>query len=224
MAHANKKQFAVIGMGRFGLSVATALSNMGLDVLAIDADEHRTQLVANLVTHAVSADSTDEEALRALGIRNFDVVVVAIGEDIQASILTTLILKDLGSPLIVVKAQNELHGKVLQKIGADKVIYPERDMGLRVAHHLTSPNVLDYIELSDEYSIVEMRVSSEMVGKNLIELDIRARFGCNVMAIKRGSRMNISPSAAERLTADDILVIVGEKNDLTKLELAYAEA
>ncbi|RRJ61935.1 TrkA family potassium uptake protein [Paenibacillus oralis] len=224
MAHANKKQFAVIGMGRFGLSVATALSNMGLDVLAIDADEHRTQLVANLVTHAVSADSTDEEALRALGIRNFDVVVVAIGEDIQASILTTLILKDLGSPLIVVKAQNELHGKVLQKIGADKVIYPERDMGLRVAHHLTSPNVLDYIELSDEYSIVEMRVSSEMVGKNLIELDIRAQFGCNVMAIKRGARMNISPSAAERLTADDVLVIVGEKNDLTKLELAYAEA
>ncbi|CAM4467661.1 MAG: TrkA family potassium uptake protein [Paenibacillus macerans] len=224
MAHANKKQFAVIGMGRFGLSVATALSNMGLDVLAIDADEHRTQLVANLVTHAVSADSTDEEALRALGIRNFDVVVVAIGEDIQASILTTLILKDLGSPLIVVKAQNELHGKVLQKIGADKVIYPERDMGLRVAHHLTSPNVLDYIELSDEYSIVEMRVSAEMVGKNLIELDIRARFGCNVMAIKRGARMNISPSAAERLTADDVLVIVGEKNDLTKLELAYAEA
>ncbi|MCM3700793.1 TrkA family potassium uptake protein [Paenibacillus macerans] len=224
MAHANKKQFAVIGMGRFGLSVATALSNMGLDVLAIDADEHRTQLVANLVTHAVSADSTDEEALRALGIRNFDVVVVAIGEDIQASILTTLILKDLGSPLIVVKAQNELHGKVLQKIGADKVIYPERDMGLRVAHHLTSPNVLDYIELSDEYSIVEMRVSAEMVGKNLIELDIRARFGCNVMAIKRGARMNISPSAAERLTTDDVLVIVGEKNDLTKLELAYAEA
>ncbi|GJM72117.1 potassium transporter Trk [Paenibacillus macerans] len=224
MAHANKKQFAVIGMGRFGLSVATALSNMGLDVLAIDADEQRTQLVANLVTHAVSADSTDEEALRALGIRNFDVVVVAIGEDIQASILTTLILKDLGSPLIVVKAQNELHGKVLQKIGADKVIYPERDMGLRVAHHLTSPNVLDYIELSDEYSIVEMRVSAEMVGKNLIELDIRARFGCNVMAIKRGARMNISPSAAERLTADDVLVIVGEKNDLTKLELAYAEA
>ncbi|MGZ7441049.1 potassium channel family protein [Paenibacillus sp. TH7-28] len=224
MAHANKKQFAVIGMGRFGLSVATALSNMGLDVLAIDADEHRTQLVANLVTHAVSADSTDEEALRALGIRNFDVVVVAIGEDIQASILTTLILKDLGSPLIVVKAQNELHGKVLQKIGADKVIYPERDMGLRVAHHLTSPNVLDYIELSDEYSIVEMRVSAEMVGKNLIELDIRAQFGCNVMAIKRGARMNISPSAAERLTTDDVLVIVGEKNDLTKLELAYAEA
>lgn len=224
MAQTAKKQFAVIGMGRFGLSVATALSNMGFDVLAIDSDEHSTQAVANLVTHAVSADSTDEDALRALGIRNFDVVVVAIGEDIQASILTTLILKDMGGPLIVVKAQNELHGKVLQKIGADKVVFPERDMGLRVAHHLTSPNILDYIELSEEYSIVEMSVPRAMVGKNLIELDIRARYGCNVMAIKRGSKMNISPAATDRLTEEDVLVIVGEKNDLTKLELAYAEA
>ncbi|GIO85731.1 potassium transporter Trk [Paenibacillus faecis] len=223
MAHREKKQFAVIGMGRFGLSVAKALSGMGFDVLAIDSDEQRTQAVSNIVTHAVSADSTDEEALRALGIRNFDVVVVAIGEDIQSSILTTLILKDLGGPLIVVKAQNELHGKVLNKIGADKVIFPERDMGLRVAHHLTSPNVLDYIELSDEYSIVELRVTQAMVGQNLKELNVRARFGCNVMAIKRGTKMNISPSSTDRLTEGDILVVVGEKNDLTKMELAYAE-
>lgn len=224
MAQSVKKQFAVIGMGRFGLSVAKALSDMGFDVLAIDTDEHRTQAVSNIVTHAVSADSTDEEALRALGIRNFDVVVVAIGQDIQASILTTLILKDLGLPIIIVKAQNELHGKVLHKIGADKVIYPERDMGLRVAHHLTSPNILDYIELSDEYSIVELRVTTAMLGKNLKELDIRVQFGCNVMAIKRGTKMNISPAATDRLTDDDILVIVGEKNDLTKLELAYSES
>jgi len=211
-------------MGRFGLSVASALSGMGFDVLAIDANEQRTQAVSNIVTHAVSADSTDEEALRALGIRNFDVVVVAIGQDIQASILTTLILKDLGGPLIVVKAQNELHGKVLNKIGADKVIYPERDMGLRVAHHLTSPNILDYIELSDEYSIAEMRATPGMLGQNLKELDVRAKFGCNVMAIKRGTKMNISPTADDRLEEGDILIIVGQKNDLTKLELAYAES
>jgi len=224
VARTEKKQFAVIGMGRFGLSVASALSGMGFDVLAIDANEQRTQAVSNIVTHAVSADSTDEEALRALGIRNFDVVVVAIGQDIQASILTTLILKDLGGPLIVVKAQNELHGKVLNKIGADKVIYPERDMGLRVAHHLTSPNILDYIELSDEYSIAEMRATSGMLGQNLKELDVRAKFGCNVMAIKRGTKMNISPTADDRLEEGDILIIVGQKNDLTKLELAYAES
>ncbi|AWB45935.1 potassium uptake system protein [Paenibacillus sp. CAA11] len=221
----SKKQFAVIGMGRFGFSVANALSKMGFDVLAIDSDEHRTQAVSNIVTHAVTADSTDEEALRALGIRNFDVVVVAIGEDIQASILTTLILKDMSGPLIVVKAQNELHGKVLQKIGADKVIYPERDMGLRVAHHLTSPNIIDYIEISDEYSILEIKVTPSIVGKNLMELDVRARFKCNVMAIKKegGSKMNISPDPAERLAPDDVLVVVGQKDDLTKLELAYAQ-
>ena len=218
-----KKQFAVIGMGRFGSSVAKTLYDMGFEVLAIDRDEHRTQEVVHMVTHAVTADCTDEEALKALGIRNFDVVVVAIGQDIQASILTTLILKEMGIKTLIVKAQNELQGKVLKKIGADKVVFPERDMGLRVAHHLTSPNVLDYIELSDEYSIVEMRVSSEMVGKNLKELDIRARFGCNVMAIKRGSKMNISPAATVPLTEEDVLVIVGEKGDLTKLELAYAE-
>lgn len=218
-----KKQFAVIGMGRFGYSVANSLSTMGFDVLAIDSDEQRTQAVSHIVTHAVSADSTEEEALRALGIRNFDVVVVAIGEDIQASILTTLILKDLGGPVIVVKAQNELHGKVLQKIGADKVIYPERDMGQRVAHHLASPNILDYIELSDDYSILEIKANSAMIGQNLKELNIRARFGCNVMAIKNGTKMNISPDALYRLIEGDILVIVGEKSDLTKLELAYSQ-
>ncbi|MGF7046218.1 trk system potassium uptake protein TrkA [Paenibacillus sp. DS2015] len=216
-----KKQYAIIGMGRFGSSVANALTDMGFDVLAIDSNEQRIQEMSNIVTHAVSANSTDEEALRALGIRNFEVVVVAIGEDIQASILTTLILKDLGIPTLIVKAQNELHGKVLQKIGADKVIYPERDMGLRVAHHLTSPNILEYIELSDDYSIVEMKVSELMVGKNLIEINVRARFGCNVMAIKTGSNMNISPEATEPLKPNDVLVILGKPADLIKLELAY---
>ncbi|MEK3733571.1 MULTISPECIES: potassium channel family protein [Paenibacillus] len=218
-----KKQYAVIGMGRFGTSVARELSVMGFDVLAVDSSESRVQEIAGLVTHAVSADSTDEEALRALGIRNFDVVVVAIGEDIQASILTTLILKDLGVPVIIVKARNELHGKVLAKIGADKVIFPERDMGMRVAHHLVSPNILDYIELSDDYSIMEMKASGNMIGHNLRELDIRARFGCNVMAIREGEDMNISPHPDDRIEDGDILVIVGHKNDLTKLELAYAK-
>ncbi|WP_374020583.1 TrkA family potassium uptake protein [Paenibacillus thiaminolyticus] len=219
-----KKQFAIIGMGRFGSSVAQNLSNMNFEVLAIDSSEQKIQEVVNIVTHAVSADSTDEDALRALGIRNFDVVVVAIGQDIQSSILTTLILKDLGVPMIVVKAQNELHGKVLSKIGADKVVFPERDMGARVAHHLISPNILDYIELSEDHSIVEMRASSLMIGKNLKELDIRARFGCNVMAIKNNGKTNISPYAEDRIKDGDILVIVGQNNHLKNLELASAES
>ncbi|WP_269079222.1 potassium channel family protein [Paenibacillus durus] len=216
-----KKQFAIIGMGRFGSSVAKALSGMGYDVLAIDSDEQRVQEISAIVTHAVSADSTDEEALRALGVRNFDVVVVAIGEDIQSSILTTLILKDLGVPAILVKAKSELHGKVLSKIGADKVIYPERDMGVRVAHHLASPNILDYIELSPDYSILDMKVPGAMLGRNLKELNIRAKFGCNVIAIRRGDEMNITPNADDRLTSDDVLVIVGHKDNLTRLEMAY---
>lgn len=217
-----KKQFAVIGMGRFGSSVAKTLYNMGFEVLAIDSTESRIQEVITVVTHAVQADSTDEEALRALGIRNFDVVVVAIGQDIQSSILTSLILKDMGVPMLIVKAQNELHGKVLQKIGADKVIYPERDMGMRVAHHMISPNILDYIELSDDYSIVEIKAVGGMIGKNLRELDIRAKFGCNVMGIKRDGRMNISPHAEDSILSDDVLVVVGKNEDLQRFEVAHS--
>ncbi|RKN65464.1 potassium channel family protein [Paenibacillus ginsengarvi] len=212
------KQFAVIGMGRFGSSVAISLSRLGYEVLAIDSSEQRMQDVSGLVTHAVQADSTDEEALRALGIRNFDVVVVAIGQDIQASILTTLILKDMGVPVLVVKAQTDLHGKVLKKIGADKVIFPERDMGLRVAHNLISPNILDFIELSDDYSIVELRASASMIGQTLRELDIRAKYGCNVMALKNNDKLNISPNADDIIKEDDILIVVGENNQLNVLE------
>ncbi|KIL36096.1 potassium uptake system protein [Cohnella kolymensis] len=218
-----KKQFAVIGLGRFGSSVAKYLSEMGYEVLAVDDNSQRVQDVAHAVTHAVIADSTDEEAMSALGIRNFDVVVVAIGQDIQSSILTTLILKDLGVPSIIVKAQNELHGKVLSKIGADKVIYPERDMGLRVAHHLISPNILEHIELSPDYSIVEMKVPSAMVGKNLIQLDIRQKYECNVLAVKKNNDMDITPAPNVPLQPDDVLVIVGRNGQLTKLEQAYAE-
>jgi trk system potassium uptake protein TrkA len=218
-----KKQFAVIGMGRFGSSVASALYKLGYQVLAIDENEERIEQVLNKVTHAVQADCTDEEALKAIGIRNFDVVVVAIGQDIQASILTSLILKEMGIKMLVVKAQSELHGKVLTKIGVDKVIFPERDMGLRLAHSLISPNILDYIELSDDYSIVDIHVTPRMIGKNLRELDIRAKYGCNVMAIKTGDRMNIAPRAEDTIKENDVLVVVGSNEDLRKLEISFEE-
>lgn len=218
-----KKQFAVIGMGRFGSSVATSLYRLGYEVLAIDKDEDRIEDVLNQVTHAVQADGTDEEALRAIGIRNFDVVVVAIGQDIQASILTSLILKEMGVEMLVVKAQTELHGKVLTKIGADKVIFPERDMGMRVAHHLISPNILDYIELSEDYSIVEIHVTPRIVGKSLRDLGIRAKYGCNVMAIKTQDRMNIAPRAEDVIQKDDVLVVVGSNEDLRKFERTFEE-
>lgn len=219
-----KKQFAVIGLGHFGSSVATTLYNLGFEVLAIDTNEQRIQEHMDHVTHAVQADATDEDSLRAIGIRNFDVIVVAIGADIQASILTTLILKELGALMLIVKAQNELHGKVLRKIGADKVIFPERDMGQRVAHHLISPNILDFIELSDDYSMIEMRVASHMVGKNLRQLHIRATYQCNVIAIKNADHMNISPSAEDIIKADDILVVLGDNDHLKNFEMSMLEA
>jgi trk system potassium uptake protein len=212
------KQFAVIGLGRFGGSVAQTLHDMGYEVLAIDRDPQRVQDYAQIVTHAVEADSTDENALRALGIRNFDVVVVSIGEDIQSSILTTLILLELGVKKVVVKARNDLQGKVLYKIGAHKVIYPERDMGVRVVHNLISPNILDYIELADDYSILEISAGEFFRGKTLEELDIRAEFGCNVMAIKSGDRINIAPMADDVIHEGDILVVIGHNDDLKKLE------
>ncbi|MEO3946813.1 TrkA family potassium uptake protein [Gorillibacterium sp. CAU 1737] len=219
-----KKQFAIIGIGRFGSSVALSLTQLGYEVLAVDADESRIQAISQWVTHAVQADPTEEDALRAIGIRNFDVVVVAIGQDIQASILTTLILKELGVKMLIVKAQNELHGKVLRKIGADKVIFPERDMGQRLAHALISPNILDFIELSDQYSIVEIRATPLLIGKSLNQLDIRAEYGCNVMAIKSvDGKMNITPGANDLIKETDILVVVGHNDDLGRLEKSYSE-
>jgi len=212
------KQFAVVGLGRFGSSVAKTLFDLNHDVLAIDMDEERIQDNVNNVTHAVQADSTDEKALSALGIRNFDTVVVSIGQNIQASILTTLILKELGVETIVVKAQSQLHAKVLYKIGATKVIFPERDMGVRVAHSLVTPNILDFIELSEEYSIVEIISSEKMADKTLIELDIRARFGCSVMAIKYGNEINVAPNATDKIRFGAVLVVVGSNKDLKRFE------
>jgi len=217
------KQFAVIGLGRFGSSVARTLYELNYEVLGIDENENRIQDNINFLTHAVQANTTDEQVLKSLGIRNFDVVVVAIGEDIQASILTTLILKEMNVPYIVVKAKNELHGKVLQKIGADKVIFPERDMGMRLAHHLISPNILDFIELSDEHSIIEIAVAEHMVGKSLYELNIRAKYGCNVMAIKSSDGINIAPKAEYRLYSQDVLVVVGANEDIKRFEEFVAE-
>nr|WP_232059708.1 MULTISPECIES: TrkA family potassium uptake protein [Kyrpidia] len=212
------KQFVVIGLGRFGSSVAKTLYQTGHEVLAIDGDREVIEDIMDSVTHAVQADATDEQALRALGLRNFDVAVVGIGGDIQASILCTLIVRELGVPFIVAKAQTELHGKVLSRIGADRVVHPERDMGLRVAHNLVSPNILDYIELSPDYSIAEVAAGKGMVGKTLRQLDIRAKYGCNVMAIKRGENINISPLADDRLREQDILVVIGSNEDLRRLE------
>ncbi|MBC7343095.1 MAG: TrkA family potassium uptake protein [Clostridia bacterium] len=212
------KQFAVIGLGRFGSSVARTLAQMGHEVLAIDTSEERVDAISQEVTRAVQLDAMDEDSLQAVGIRNFDTVVVAIGENIQASILVALILKELGVKHVVVKASNELHGKVLEKIGVDKVIYPERDMGTRLARYLGSKHLVDYLDLSPDYSIVEVEVDERMAGKTLAQLDLRARKGLSVVAIRRGANIIMGPGGDDAVQRGDILVVIGGKRDLEKLE------
>ncbi|MFC3885871.1 potassium channel family protein [Bacillus songklensis] len=210
------KEYAVIGLGRFGSSVAHTLFEAGNDVLGIDMNEERIEDNKECVTHAVVADSTEETALKAVGIRNFDCVIVAIGDDIQASILTVMVLKDLGIKQVVAKAINKRHGQVLNKIGADLVIFPERDMGERLAHHLMSPNVLNFIELSEDYSVEEMKAPSCMAGKSLRELDVRARFNLSVIAIHRNGDIIISPSPDQDVHEGDIFVVIGKNEDLKR--------
>ncbi len=212
------KQFVVIGLGRFGSAVANTLYNMGYEVMGIDISEERTQNAKDFTTHAVQVDAIDENSLKSLGVRNFDVAIVGIGQDIQASILTTLILKEMGIEYVVAKAQNELHGKVLYKTGADRVIFPERDMGVRVANNLTSTNILDYIELAPDYSIVEITAPDFMVGKSLKEVDLRAKLGVNVVAIKSGKDISVSPTADTIIKDGDILVAIGNNDKLKKIE------
>jgi len=211
-------EFAVIGMGRFGRSVAMTLHQLGHRVLAIDKDEEALRGVGEEVTHAVQLDSTAPEALRGVGITNFDAVVVAIGDFIEESILTTLLLKELGCEKIVAKAVDDRQGKVLEKVGAHLVVYPERDMGVRIAHTLAAPGVVDYLEISPTFSIEELSVSERMAGSTLAKLDLKARFGVSVLLIRRDSELMISPGQDTTLQAGDVLVVVGEKRQLTRLE------
>ena len=186
-----KKQFVIIGLGRFGSSVAETLYGLGNDVLVIDKDEDLIQDISDSVTHAVQMDATDENALRTLGLRNFDVAVVTIGSNIQASVMVTLLVKELGVKYIIAKGNSDLHAKVLYKIGADRVILPEKDMGVRVAHNLVSESILDFIELSPDYSIMEIEAPEEWRGKSIRELKLRSKYGINVMAIKKADSINL---------------------------------
>lgn len=213
-----KKNFAVIGLGRFGGSICRTLSNEGFEVLAIDKNEERVQAFSMIASHAVQGDTTDEACLKSLGIRNFDHCIVAIGDDIQSSILTTLILKELGVPHITVKAQNDYHEKVLRKIGADKVVHPERDMGERIANNLISNNVVDYLELSSEHSIVEIVANGKISGHTIMGLDIRKKYGLNILAIKRGDEIIVSPQAKETIFSNDVLIVIGSDQDINKFE------
>lgn len=213
-----KKQFAVIGLGRFGGSVCKELYTMGHEVLAIDTNDDRVNDFTRYSTHSVVANATDENVLKSLGIRNFEHVIVAIGDNIQASILCTLLLKELNVKQVWVKAQNQYHHKVLEKIGADRIIHPEQDMGVRIAHYLVSEKIIDYIELSPEYSIVELIATEKVANHTIAELDVRAKYGCTILGIKNGEDVLISPTPDHKIKNNDILIIIGHNRDLKRFE------
>lgn len=204
------KSYFVIGLGRFGSAMAKQLCTLGAEVLAMDIRPDLVQQVANDVTHAVVGDSKDKEVLRALGARNFDCAVIAIGDDLATSVLTAMNLKELGVPYIVCKAYDETHRRLLEKLGVDRVVIPEQEHAQRIARSLYSHNVLEYIELSAEYGILEIPAPKVWVGKTLKELNVRAKLGVNIIAVENGGKTNVSPAADYKIREGDTMSVLGD--------------
>ncbi len=203
------KQFVVMGLGKFGSSVAQTLYISGNDILAIDMDMQKVEEAAKLRINAVQADVTDREAMYKLGLNNFDVAIVSIGSNMEASILATLFLKELGVPYVISKAHSEMHEKVLEKIGADRVVFPEREMGIRIATNVLNSNILDYIQLSSDYRVLEILVKQEWVGKTIAELNLRREHDINIIAIKnKNSDTVVSPNPEYPFKEEDVIVAI----------------
>jgi trk system potassium uptake protein len=219
-----RKQFGVIGLGRFGSAMAMTLTELGHDVIGVDGDEARVQQLADVITHALQIDATDEKSLRAAGIQDVDVAVVSIGENIESSLLVVMQLRELRIGTIVAKAVTPLHGRILEKLGVSRVIFPEREMAIRIAHSLVMPNVIDYIELSRDFSIVEVPAPDAFVGRTLKQLELRPRLGLTLIAIKRqsdggvGVITNIAPAADETIRSGDVLALLGSNERLNQLD------
>ena len=213
-----KQSFVVLGLGRFGSSVARSLCELGHEVLAVDRDEKLVEAIAPDVTQAVQANAVDEDALAELGVQNFDAAIVAIGTDIRASILATVLLKEAGVPKVLAKAVDDLHARVLYKVGADRVIFPERDMGQRVARSLVAPNILDLMALSDDDQIAELTLPTDWADKTIVELNIRRNFGVSVLGIHRGGKFLTSPGAETMLMAGDLLLVMGKKEAISAVQ------
>jgi trk system potassium uptake protein TrkA len=215
--------FVILGLGRFGQSVAKTLYDLGCEVLVIDENEELIQSIYNHVTHAIIGNVTDKNVLKSAGIKNFDAAVVSTGKNLETSIIVTQILKEMGMGYILAKTQNDLHARVLTKLGADRVVFPEHDMGVRIAHNLVSTNIIDYIELSPDYSIVEINLPANWEGKTLYELDIRAKYGINIIAIKNGLQINVAPTADYVTNRNDLLVVIGLNSAIDKLNSRHSK-
>jgi len=220
-----RQLFGVIGLGRFGTAISTTLAELGHDVIGVDSSEERVRQLADVITHAVQIEATDAKALRASGIADVNVAVVSIGENIESSLLAVMLLHELGVRTVVAKAVTPLHGRILERLGVSKVIFPERDMAIRLAHSLVMPNVLDYVELSRDFSFVELPTPAPFLGQTLRQLELRPKYGLTLIAIKRreddGNEVtNVAPSAEEVLRKDDVLVLLGSNaklSDFSKL-------
>ncbi|MEB3329233.1 MAG: TrkA family potassium uptake protein [Candidatus Sericytochromatia bacterium] len=223
-----RKQFAVVGLGRFGSSVCSSLKQLGHEVLGIDASEDlvRRAHADEVATHVVRADATDKHALEELGLEGFDGVVIAIGSDMEASILSVLNLLDLGVPSLTAKASHARHGQVLERIGGSRVtvVYPESDMGRRVAHALGGVSLLESIHLDQHFSIIEVRVPAALAGKTLAEADLRARFGVTIVAVLGADGLQVSPEPAFRLQADALIAVIGANEKLEAMQTTLSRS
>lgn len=212
------KSYIVIGLGRFGTEVARKLYELGCEVLAVDVSSENVQHISNYVTHAAVADARDKGVLKALGAANFDCAIVAIGTNLADSVLATMNVKELGITKVVCKAQDEIHRQVLLKLGADQVVIPEQEHADRLARSLSSHNVLDYIELSEDYGIIEVPAPKSWIGKSLKELNVRAKLGVNILAVKQDQGINVSPAADYAIVQQDVLVVLGDNLALEKVQ------
>lgn len=223
-----RQQFAVIGLGRFGSAMASTLAELGHEVIGIDGDPEKVRQLADVISQAVELDATDERALKAIGVQDVDVAIVSIGENIESSLLVVMQLRELGIDTIVAKAVTPLHGRILEKLGVSRVIFPEREMAIRIAHSLVMPNVIDYIELSRDFSIVEVPAPDAFIGRTLKQLELRPRLGLTLIAIKRqgdaggGIVTNIAPAADETIRAGDVLALLGSNERLNQLDQLLA--
>ena len=212
------KTYLVIGLGRFGAALANQLCSLGAEVLAMDVRSDLVQRVANSVTHAVVGDAKDKEVLRSLGARNFDCAIIAIGDDLAASVLVTMNLKELEVPYIVCKAHDETHRRVLEKLGVDRVVIPEQEHAQRLGRSLYRHNVLDYIELSKNHGILVVPAPKGWIGKTLRELNVRAKLGVNIIAVENGGKTNVSPAADYAVKPGDTMVVLGENYALEAVQ------
>lgn len=212
------RSYIVIGLGRFGTEAARRLCELGCEVLVIDRSSDLVQQISNDVTQAVVGDARDKGVLKALGAEEFDCGIVAIGANLGDSVLATMNLKELGVPYVVCKAHDETHRQVLLKLGADKVVIPEQEQANRLARNLSSPNVLDYIELSDAFGIIEVPAPTRWLGKSLKELNVRAHLGVNIIAVKQGSAINVSPGADYEIQPGDVMVVLGDTAALNAVQ------